>query len=42
MKAMFDKDIESSRLVTLEKWRERSILRAGANIVGAMDMIAIH
>ncbi len=25
MKAMFDKDIESSRLVTLEKWRERSI-----------------
>jgi cardiolipin synthase len=25
MKALFDKDIESSRLVTLEKWRQRSI-----------------
>ncbi|MEO7320650.1 MAG: cardiolipin synthase [Nitrosospira sp.] len=25
MKAMFDKDIGSSRLVTLEKWRQRSI-----------------
>lgn len=25
MKAMFEKDIESSTLVTLEKWRERSI-----------------
>jgi cardiolipin synthase len=25
MKAMFDKDIASSELVTLEKWRKRSI-----------------
>lgn len=25
MKAMFDKDMESSRLITLEKWRQRSI-----------------
>jgi cardiolipin synthase len=26
MKAMFDKDIESSRLITLETWRQRSII----------------
>jgi cardiolipin synthase len=25
MKAMFDRDLESSRLITLERWRERSI-----------------
>ena len=25
MRALFDKDIESSRLVTLEKWQQRSI-----------------
>jgi len=25
MKALFEKDMESSRLVTLEKWRQRSI-----------------
>jgi cardiolipin synthase len=26
MKALFDEDIKSSRLVTLEKWRQRPIL----------------
>ncbi len=43
MKALFDEDIKSSRLVTLEKWRQRPILTRikefGAEFAGSAVIV---